>query len=76
MKAELFLAALGGKENIQDVTNCATRLRITVKDSTKIASDTVFKEAGAHGLVKNGDAIQVIVGLSVPTIREEFENLL
>lgn len=76
VKAELFLAALGGKENIQDVTNCATRLRITVKDSTKIASDTVFKEAGAHGLVKNGDAIQVIVGLSVPTVREEFENLL
>lgn len=76
VKAELFLELLGGKENIEDITNCATRLRITVKDSSKIAPAEEFKKAGAHGLVKNGEAIQVIVGLSVPTVREEFENLL
>lgn len=75
-KAALFLEALGGKENIEDVTNCATRLRLTVKDQSKIAPVSEFKKAGAHGLVENGKAIQVIVGLSVPTVREEFENLL
>ena len=75
-KAALFLVALGGKENIEDVTNCATRLRLTVKDSSKVAALAEFKKAGAHGLVKNKEAIQVIVGLSVPTLREEFENLL
>lgn len=32
--------------------------------------------AGAHGLVHNGCAIQVIVGLSVPQVRERFEALL
>lgn len=31
-KAVYFLEGLGGKENIKDVTNCATRLRITVID--------------------------------------------
>lgn len=75
-KAELFLMLLGGKENIEDVTNCATRLRITVKDESKVATVADFKKAGAHGLVVNGKAIQVIVGLSVPTVREEFENLV
>lgn len=30
-KAAAFLKALGGKNNIVDVTNCATRLRVTVK---------------------------------------------
>lgn len=75
-KARKFLELLGGKENIENVTNCATRLRITVKDESKIAVVDEFKKAGAHGLVTNGKAIQVIVGLSVPQVRERFEALL
>lgn len=75
-QAAQFLEALGGSENIKDVTNCATRLRISVNDETKLASDGIFKKAGAHGVVRNGKAIQVIVGLSVPQVREEFEGLL
>ena len=76
IKARTFLEALGGKENIQDVTNCATRLRITVKDSCLVKENKVFVGLGAHGLVNNGNAVQVIVGLSVPQIRERFEALL
>lgn len=75
-KAAVFLKALGGSENIVDVTNCATRLRISVKDPEKVQDQSVFKAAGAHGLVKKGKAIQIIVGLSVPSVREEFEGLL
>ncbi|SFD06226.1 PTS system, arbutin-like IIC component [Clostridium uliginosum] len=76
VKARLFLAALGGKENIEDVTNCATRLRITVKDPALVQDNKVFIDAGAHGLVNKGKAVQVIVGLSVPQVRERFEALL
>ena len=35
-----------------------------------------LKAAGAHGVVRNGKAFQVIVGLSVPQVRESFENLM
>lgn len=76
MKAAAFLEALGGKSNIVDVTNCATRLRVTVKDDKLVQKTGVFMAAGAHGLVHNGCAIQVIVGLSVPQVRERFEALL
>lgn len=76
LKAAAFLQALGGSSNIVDVTNCATRLRVTVKDDSKIAPVDVFMEGGAHGLVHNGCAIQVIVGLSVPQVRARFEELL
>ncbi|MBR2179671.1 MAG: PTS transporter subunit EIIC, partial [Selenomonadaceae bacterium] len=76
IKAAYFLQDLGGKDNIVDVTNCATRLRVTVKDDSIIASPATFTEHGAHGLVHNGRAIQVIVGLSVPQVRERFEALL
>lgn len=75
-KAAAFLAALGGRGNIVDVTNCATRLRVTVKDDNLVQDTGVFQAAGAHGLVHNGTAIQVIVGLSVPQVRERFEELL
>ncbi|MFD1067496.1 alpha-glucoside-specific PTS transporter subunit IIBC [Oceanobacillus locisalsi] len=75
-KAMLFLEGLGGAENIESVTNCATRLRLNVKDPSLVEDDAFFKEAGGMGLVKNNNAIQIIVGLSVPNVREEFEALL
>lgn len=74
--AAQILAFLGGKENIIDVTNCATRLRVNVKDETLVKPEAAFKQIGAHGLSKNGSAIQVIVGLSVPKVREQFEECL
>ena len=75
-KAADFLEGLGGKENIVDVTNCATRLRVNVKNGNAVADAKVFIAAGAHGLVHNKNAVQVIVGLSVPQLRERFEDLL
>lgn len=75
-KAAAFLEALGGKNNILEVTNCATRLRVTVRDAALVQAVDVFMEGGAHGLVQNGTAIQVIVGLSVPQVRTRFEALL
>lgn len=75
-KAAAFLDALGGAANIADVTNCATRLRVSVKDVSQVQDASAFKANGAHGLVQNGNAIQVIVGMSVPQVREEFEALM
>ena len=75
-KAATFLRLVGGKENVADVTNCATRLRLTLKDDSVLAPLSEFKKAGAHGLVHKGKAVQIIVGLSVPSVREEFEKLL
>ncbi|WP_276643415.1 alpha-glucoside-specific PTS transporter subunit IIBC [Caldibacillus debilis] len=75
-KAAMYLEALGGRDNIKEVTNCATRLRVTVADEKLVAPDNEFKKAGAHGVVRNGKSIQVIVGLSVPQVREELERLM
>ncbi|MGG0717755.1 alpha-glucoside-specific PTS transporter subunit IIBC [Robertmurraya massiliosenegalensis] len=75
-QAVIFLDALGGSENIVSVNSCATRLRLSVKDPEKVKSDSAFQEGGAHGVVRNSKAIQVIVGLSVAQVREQFELLL
>lgn len=71
-----LICALGGKENIEQLNNCATRLRITVKNPDVIAEDEVFTSLGAHGVVRNGTAIQVIIGLRVPQVREACEGLM
>lgn len=73
-KALFFLEGLGGYSNIEEVANCATRLRITVKDSKKVSSESYFKSYGAHGLVSNGNVLQIIVGLSVPQVKSAFNN--
>ncbi|WP_331463340.1 alpha-glucoside-specific PTS transporter subunit IIBC [Anaerosacchariphilus polymeriproducens] len=75
-KAQAFLDALGGKDNISEVNNCATRLRVSVKDESLVQDPQAFKSAGAHGAVINGTSIQIIIGLKVVRVREEFEKLL
>ena len=76
-QAQAYMHLVGGKDNVIDVTNCATRLRLTVKDADKVADSTQFQEAGASGLVNPGNGgIQIIVGLTVPTVRESFEELM
>ena len=76
-KAIYYLEGLGGKENIKDVTNCATRLRVTVNDANLVEDNAYFtKNQMAHGVAKSGTSVQVIAGLSVPQIREYFEDKL
>ena len=74
--AAAILEGLGGKDNIVDVTNCATRLRVNVKDEKLVQSDSYFKSIGTHGLKATKTNIQVIVGLKLPIVREDFEALL
>jgi PTS system arbutin-like IIC component len=71
-----FLQALGGAGNIESINNCATRLRIALHDMAKTQSDDVFKALGAHGVVRRGNGIQVIVGLHVPQVRDQLETLM
>ena len=47
------IEALGGKDNLQDVDACITRLRVTVKDVSKVAdADFWTKELKAKGVFK------------------------
>ncbi len=71
----LIVEGLGGLENIVDVTNCATRLRVTLKDGTAI-NEAVLKQSGAAGVFKKGNNIQVIYGPKVGNIRNDLETYM
>jgi len=75
-KARAYIEALGGADNLADVNNCATRLRISVKDAALVQSDGAFKEIGAFGVVRKNNAIQVIVGGDVVMVRAQMDELL
>ena len=75
--ANAYIAAIGGKENILEVDNCITRLRLTVKDSS-IADKGAIQALGAAGVVTIGSGgLQVIVGMGkVDKVAQEMKNLL
>ena len=58
------------------MTNCVTRLRVNVIDETRVGEDADFKSIGTSGCMKKGKSVQVIIGLKVPKVRDEFEKLL
>lgn len=65
---ESIVTALGGKENIQEIENCFTRLRLVLGDAN-IADVAALKRTGAAGVVKIDDThLQVIYGPQVEGI--------
>ncbi|WP_192987875.1 PTS transporter subunit EIIC [Carnobacterium mobile] len=63
-----IVAALGGKENIKEIENCFTRLRLVLDDAT-VADEAALKATGAAGIVKIDDNhLQVIYGPQVEGI--------
>lgn len=74
--AEQVVALLGGVSNIVGATNCATRLRVEVADPSVVADNAAFVAAGAKGLIVTGKTAQVIIGISVPRIKEHFDRIM
>lgn len=70
-----IIEALGGMENLVDVDNCATRLRVTVKNSDIVDKD-VLSQTGSKGVVIKGGGVQVIYGPQVSVIKNEIEEIL
>jgi PTS system N-acetylglucosamine-specific IIB component len=74
-QAEQILSALGGRENIVDLEPCITRLRCEVQNSSVI-DEAALRAAGAHGVMRAGTLVQVVVGPQADVIAEEIEELM
>lgn len=72
---EEIIEGLGGRENIETVDNCYTRLRVIVKNVDEIHEDKL-KKTGAKGVVRHGNNVQVVYGLHVKKMREAVEAAL
>lgn len=75
-QASRIIELLGGKENIVDVDACMTRLRVTVKDETKVADLEAWKKEGALGLMKKGNGIQAVYGPKADVLKSDILDIL
>jgi PTS system D-glucosamine-specific IIC component len=73
--SSLIVRGLGGRENIRDVDCCATRLRVTVKNSD-LVTDSLLKMSGAAGVIRRGNGVQVVYGPQVSVIKSELDDFL
>lgn len=75
-QAERIIALLGGRENISFVDACMTRLRITVKEPSKVAELEEWKKEGALGLFKKGTGIQAVYGPKADVLKSDINDIL
>lgn len=69
------LNALGGKENLEDVDACITRLRVAVKDVSKVDKDTI-KELGATAVLEVKGGIQAVFGAKADLIKQKINEAI
>ena len=73
--AKIVLDGVGGKDNVESVDNCITRLRLVIKDYTKV-DEKKIKSAGVAGVVRPSQKdVQVIIGTKVQFVADEFKKL-
>ena len=70
-----IVRGLGGAANLADVDCCATRLRCTVHDGTKV-DQQILKSTGAAGIIQKGQGVQVVYGPQVNLIKANLEAYL
>ncbi len=75
-QAERIIALLGGRENIELVDACMTRLRVTVKDVDKVAQADEWKKEGALGLIRKGNGIQAVYGPKADVLKSDINDIL
>ena len=72
----LITKGLGGDSNIKTIDNCYTRLRLKLKNPELVDETLLKEETQAKGVIKNGENVHVVYGLTVPKVREELEKFL
>ena len=74
--AKGILENVGGVENIANMTHCATRLRLNLKDVSKANDEAVKSVDGVVNVINKAGQYQVLIGTEVPHVYDEFENLV
>ncbi len=75
-EAETIINLLGGRDNIDLVDACMTRLRVTVKNPDLVADIDKWKSAGALGLIKKGNGIQAVYGPKADVLKSDINDIL
>lgn len=74
--AAAIVRHIGGKENVQNVTHCVTRLRFTLADESKVDAEALKAVPGVLKLVVSSGQYQVVIGAAVGDVYKETIKLV
>lgn len=69
--AKDIIKNIGGKENVNSVTHCITRLRFKLKDESKANTDILKNMDGVVTVIKSGGQYQVVIGNHVSDVYKD-----
>ena len=72
--AKKVIDALGGRENVNSVAHCATRLRVMVKDEGKINKEVIENLEKVQGAFFNSGQYQIIFGTG--TVNKMYDEVV
>ncbi len=71
--AQEIVSHIGGRENVAQAAHCATRLRLVIKDNSKIDKKALENVEGVKGMFENSGQLQLIIGTgTVNKVYDEF----
>lgn len=74
--ARYVIEALGGRDNLEDVDACITRLRVAVKDPGKVDKDALKSLGAAAVLEVKGGGIQAVWGAKADLIKQKIHEII
>ena len=74
--AQEIVDHIGGRENVAQAAHCATRLRLVIKDNSKVDKDYLDNVEGVKGMFESNGQLQLIIGTgTVNKVYEEFLDI-
>ena len=73
--AQDIIHNVGGKENVNSLTHCVTRLRFKLKDESKANTEVLKNMDGVVTVVKSGGQYQVVIGNHVPDVYADVVSI-
>lgn len=74
--ASSIVTLVGGKENVNNLIHCQTRLRFDLKDETKVDTEKLKQLDGVAGVINSGGQFQVVIGTHISEVYDEVSPLL
>lgn len=75
-RSRLILEALGGKDNIVEIEGCITRLRGTLKDTSKIDTKKLMPLGVVGRPIIMGKGVQLVVGTHAELIGSAINRIM
>ncbi|MBR1857575.1 MAG: PTS transporter subunit EIIB, partial [Oribacterium sp.] len=74
--AQEIVDHIGGRDNVAQAAHCATRLRLVIKDNSKVDKDYLDNVEGVKGMFESNGQLQLIIGTgTVNKVYDEFLSI-